>query len=172
MEAVESRYNPCMTLFDLILVWIHLTAATFWIGGMLFLSLVAVPLLKKDPDPSSAQRGFINMARRFRTLVWMALAVLVITGAILLPNHVDLSGSVAEWPTVVLIKLLLVLLLVVVSLAHDKFLAPKVRTLKRKPPSELVLVDKIILLASPFIGRLTLLFGLAILFAGVLLAQF
>ena len=138
---------------------------------MLFLSLVAVPLLKKDPDPSSAQRGFINLARRFRTLVWMALVLLVITGAVLLPNHVDFSTSLTEWPAVVLIKLFLVLLLVGASLAHDKFLAPKVRTLKRKPPSELVLVDKMILRVSPLIGRLTLLVGLAILFVAVLLAR-
>lgn len=161
-----------MTLTDLILTWIHLIAATFWIGGMLFLSLVAVPLLKKDSDPSSAQRGFINQARRFRTLVWMALTLLVITGAILLPNHVDLSGSLAAWPSVVLLKLLLVLLLVVASLAHDKFLAPKVRTLKRKPAAELTSLEQILLRCSPLIGRLTLLLGLAILFVAVLLARF
>lgn len=109
-----------VNLFDIILVWIHLTAATFWVGGMLFLSLVAVPLLKKDPDPSSAQRGFINLARRFRTLVWIALSLLVITGSILLPNQVDISISLGEWPPAVLIKLILVLLLIGISLAHDK----------------------------------------------------
>ncbi len=159
-----------MTLFNLILVWIHLTAATFWIGGMLFLSLVAIPLLKKDPDPSSAQRGFINLARRFRTLVWMVLVLLVVSGALLLPNHV-LSVSPAEWPTVVLVKLLLVLLLIVASLAHDKFLAPKVRTLKRKPVVELTSLEKILIRFSPLIGRLTLLLGLAILFVAVLLVR-
>jgi len=83
---------PEVTLLSIILVWIHLIAATFWVGGMLFLSLVAVPLLKKDSDPSSAQRGFINMARRFRTFTWIALALLVITGTILLPNQVNLSA--------------------------------------------------------------------------------
>ncbi len=138
---------------------------------MLFLSLIAVPLLKKDPDPSSAQRGFINLAKRFRTLVWMALALLVITGSILLPNHVDLSITLVEWPTLLLIKLLLVLLLVVASLAHDKFLAPKVRTLKRKPAAELTSLDKILIRFSPLIGRLTLLLGLAILFVAVLLVR-
>ena len=138
---------------------------------MLFLSLVAVPLLKKDPDPSSAQRGFINIARRFRALVWMVLSLLVITGAILLPNHVDLSVFPTAWPAVVLVKLLLVLLLVVASLAHDKFLAPKVRTLKRKPAAELTSLEKILIRFSPLIGRLTLLLGLAILFVAVLLVR-
>ncbi len=138
---------------------------------MLFLSLVAVPLLKKDPDPSSAQRGFINLARRFRALVWTALALLVVTGTVLLPNHVDVSSSLTKWPLVVLIKLLLVLLLIVASLAHDKFLAPKVRTLKRKSAAESTSLEKILIRFSPLIGRLTLLLGLAILFAAVLLSR-
>ena len=160
-----------MTLIDIILVWIHLTAATFWVGGMLFLSLVAVPLLKKDPDPSSAQRGFINLARRFRTLVWIALSLLVITGSILLPNQVDLSVSPGEWPVIVLIKLILVILLIGVSLTHDKFIAPKVRAFKHQPASELAVVEKLLLRFSPIISRLTLLLGLAILFAAVFMVR-
>jgi uncharacterized membrane protein len=138
---------------------------------MLFLSLVAVPLLKKDPDPSSAQLGFINLARRFRTLVWVALSLLIVTGSMLLPNHVDFSSSLGEWPPAVLIKLTLVLLLIGVSLAHEKLIAQKVRTLKQKPTSELVIVEKLLLRFSPVISRLTLLLGLAILFAAVFMVR-
>jgi putative copper resistance protein D len=160
-----------VTLFDIILVWIHLTAATFWVGGMLFLSLVAVPLLKKDPDPSSAQRGFINLARRFRTLVWVALSLLIVTGSMLLPHQVDFSESLGEWPPAVLIKLTLVLFLIGVSLAHEQIIGLKVRTLKLKPTSELTVVEKLLLRFSPVIGRLTLILGLAILFAAVFMVR-
>ena len=160
-----------MALIDNILIWIHLTAATFWVGGMLFLSLVAVPLLKKAPDPASAQRDFVNLARRFRMLVWGALSLLFVTGSILLPNLVDLSESYLNWPSAVLIKLTLVLLLIVVSLAHDRFIGPKVRTLKGKPTSELGLVDNLLVRFSPIIGRLTLLLGLAVLFAAVVMVR-
>jgi len=160
-----------VTLFDIILVWIHLTAATFWVGGMLFLSLVAVPLLKKDPDPSSAQRGFINLARRFRTLVWIALSLLIITGSILLPNHLDFSTPFGEWSPAVLIKLTLVLLLIGMSLAHEQIIGLKVRTLKLKATSELTIVEKLLLRFSPIIGRLTLLLGLAILLVAVFMVR-
>ncbi len=160
-----------VNFLNIILVWIHLTAATFWIGGMLFLSLVAVPLLKKDSDPSSAQRGFINLARRFRTLVWAALALLVVTGTILLPGQVNLATSLGEWPPAVLTKLSLVLLLVVVSLAHDKFIGPKARILKHKPTSELTIVETILIRFSPLIGRLTMLLGLGVLLAAVFMVR-
>ncbi|TFG61581.1 MAG: hypothetical protein E4H32_07155 [Nitrospirales bacterium] len=160
-----------MTLFESILVWIHLTAATFWVGGMLFLSLVAVPLLKKASDPASAQREFVNLARRFRMLVWVALSLLLITGSILLPNLVDLSESFGNWPFTVLIKLSLVLLLIVVSLAHDRIMGHKVRTLKHKSSSALTPSEKILLVLSPLIGRLTMLLGLGILLAAVLMVH-
>ena len=160
-----------MNLFDITLVWIHLTAATFWVGGMLFLSLVAVPLLKKAPDPATAQREFVNQARRFRMLVWIALSVLIVTGSILLPNQLDLSESFWNWPPAVLIKLTLVLLLIVVSLAHDRFIGPKVRTLKHKASSELTVMEKFLLRLSPLISRMTLFLGLAILFAAVLMVR-
>ena len=160
-----------MVLFDSILVWIHLTAATFWVGGMLFLSLVAVPLLKQSPDPASAQRGFVNQARRFRMFVWIALFFLALTGAMLLPNVVNISDSFVNWPPSVLIKLTLVLLLIVASVAHDRFIGPKVRMLKHKPSSELVIGEKLLLQISPIIGRLTLLLGLAILFAAEIMVR-
>jgi uncharacterized membrane protein len=161
-----------MNWFEIILVWIHLTAAAFWVGGMLFLSLVAVPLLKKAPDPVLAQREFVNQARRFRMLVWVALSLLLVTGSILLPNYVNFSETLGDWPLAVLIKLTLVLLLIVASVAHDQVIGPKVRTLKHKPSSDLETSEKFLLRLSPFIGRLTMLLGLAILFAAVSMAHF
>ena len=160
-----------MTLFEIILVWIHLVAATFWVGGMLFLSLVAVPRLKKAPDLAIAQREFINLARRFRMLVWVALLLLIVTGGVLLPNQVDFSTSFGDWPLPVLIKLTLVLFLVIASLAHDRFIGPKVRLLKHQPNSELDTADKILLRLSPLLSRLTMLLGLAILFSAVLMVR-
>ncbi len=156
-----------MTFVDHIIVWIHLTAATFWVGGMLFLSLVAVPLLKKVPDPASAQREFIKLARRFRMLAWVALSLLLVTGSILLPNYVSFSEALVAWPPAVLIKLTLVVSLIVVSVAHDQIIGPKVRTLKYKPIAELAKAEKLLLRISPLLARLTLVLGLAILFAAV-----
>ena len=138
---------------------------------MLFLSLVAVPHLKKVPDPASAQREFIKLARRFRMLAWVALSLLIITGAILLPNYVNVSEPLVAWPPAVLIKLTLVVSLIVVSVLHDQIIGPKVRILKQKPVAELVKAEKLLLRFSPLLARLTLLLGLAILFAAVSLVR-
>ncbi|PJA78458.1 MAG: hypothetical protein CO149_03950 [Nitrospirae bacterium CG_4_9_14_3_um_filter_51_5] len=162
---------PEVNFFYIILVWIHLIAATFWVGGMLFLSLVAVPLLKRDADPPSAQRVFVSFARRFRTLVWVALSVLVVTGSVLLGHVVDFSVSPSSWPPVLLTKITLVLMLVIVSLAHDRIIGPRVRTLKSQVPSTLSPGERLLLRLSPLLGRLTVLLGLGVLWAAVLLVR-
>ena len=64
---------------------------------MLFLSLVAVPLLKKALDPAFAQREFVSQARRFRMLVWGALSLLLVTVANLFPHHLHFSAPFGEW---------------------------------------------------------------------------
>ena len=160
-----------VNLFDNILVWIHLVAATFWVGGMLFLSLVAVPLLKQAPDPHSVRLGFVALARRFRMFVWGALSLLVVTGSVLLGHVVNFSAPFSSWPLVVVTKLSLVLMLVVVSLAHDRIFGPKVHRLKQKASSELSVGETLILRLSPLLARLTLVLGLGVLFAAVVMVR-
>lgn len=166
-----SLQSPEINLVNAILIWIHLVAASFWVGGMLFLSMVVVPLLKQESDSCLTQRGFVSLARRFRTFVWGALALLVVTGAVLLGRVVDFSAPLSSWPLAVIIKLTLVLLLVVVSLAHDRIIGPMVRTLKQKPPSELSDGEHVLLRLSPLPGRLTLLLGLGVLLSAVLMVR-
>ena len=146
-------------------------AATFWVGGMLFLSLVAVPNLRKADDPLSAQQWFVSLARRFRSLVWMALFILIVTGIFLLSGVVPNFSSPWTWPSSVLLKLFLVLALIGTSFFHDQVVGPKVRTLKRKSPMELSPKNRILIRLSPLLGRVTMLLGLSVLWAAVMIGR-
>ncbi len=154
----------------IVLSWLHLVAATFWVGGMLFLSLVAVPLLKSSTDQAQAQRWFIGVARRFRTCVWGAIAILFITGTFLLSNHIDFA-SPSTWSSSVIGKLILVILLIVTSLSHDRIIGPKVRAIKLQPSTEWTSRDRILVRFAPWIGRMTMILGLAVVLAGVVLVR-
>lgn len=66
-------------MFEAISFWIHLVAATAWIGPQLFLPLAAVPAMR-TLEPSPRRRALQVMTARFNYLAWVALAVLILTG--------------------------------------------------------------------------------------------
>jgi glucose-6-phosphate-specific signal transduction histidine kinase len=57
------------------------------------------------------------------------------------------------------------------SLTHDRIIGPKVRTLKHKHFSELTTGENLLLRLSPLLARLTLLLGLGVLLAAVLMVR-
>jgi uncharacterized membrane protein len=61
-----------------IVIWIHLLAMAFFVGGQLFLAAVALPVLRAERDDRVAIRA---VARRFGYGTLMAIAVLIVTGA-------------------------------------------------------------------------------------------
>ena len=56
-----------MTVF---LVWLHMLAAVSWIGGTIFLSVVLMPVLKREPFVSQSAMLFRTIARRFLVVIW------------------------------------------------------------------------------------------------------
>src|SRR6266536_3535166 len=62
-------------------VFFHVLSAVIWIGGMLFLALVVVPTSRgMRPAERAEQRGALG--RRFRTVGWACIAVLIVTGLV------------------------------------------------------------------------------------------
>lgn len=60
-------------------VWLHILAATVWVGGLIYTAAVAVPfaLTREVPERQRLLRG---LARRFRWMGWGSIGVLFITG--------------------------------------------------------------------------------------------
>jgi uncharacterized membrane protein len=95
-------------------------AAITWIGGMLFIALVLVPITRRLDDPALRTRLVQDIGRRFRTVGWIALGVLIATGLLNLWLHPVLLGSPRfHW------KLGLVILAVILSAFHDFVLGPR-----------------------------------------------
>ncbi len=62
-----------------VVVFLHLTAAAVWVGGLLFLALVAIPVARQLP-PAERAHLVTALGRRFLPVAWTALGVLVVTG--------------------------------------------------------------------------------------------
>jgi len=105
---------------SLLVRWLHVLAAITWIGGMLFIALVLVPVTRRLDDPALRTRLVQDAGRRFRAVGWVALAVLVVTGLLNLWIHpVLLSSPRLHW------KLGLVGLALILSAFHDFVLGPR-----------------------------------------------
>jgi len=105
---------------SLVLRWLHVLAAITWIGGMLFLALVLVPVTRQLEDRALRARLVHAVGARFRTVGWLALGVLVATGLGNLWLYPSLlTAPRFQW------KLGLVVLALALSAVHDFVLGPR-----------------------------------------------
>lgn len=100
------------------LLYLHLIAMAFFLGGQLVLGLVIVPVERSSPDKERLRA----MARRFGYGSLIALGVLLVTGYAL-ATHYDLWGS-----TTLQIKLGLVAAVIALTAAHLRW--PKLHALQ------------------------------------------
>ena len=105
---------------DLFVRWIHVLAAVTWLGGMLFIALILVPVTRRIQDPRLRVELISQTGQRFRTLGWIALALLMATGILILLRRPWLLRAPAfQW------KAALVLLTLALSALHDFVLGPR-----------------------------------------------
>lgn len=101
---------------------------------MLFLSLIIVPFLLTLKTPQERSAVYRKIGPKYRTLAWIAIIILLITGPINLyllginPAQIFSPAFLATaYGKALLIKLILVFILVISSLLHDFWVGPKAR---------------------------------------------
>lgn len=104
----------------LALRFVHVLSAIVWIGGMLFIALVLVPVLRASADPASRARLVHLVGSRFRTVGWGALLLLLGSG---LANLFLYRPYLLTLPRFQL-KLGLIVVALVLSAVHDFVLGP------------------------------------------------
>jgi len=129
--------------WDTIRLFLHVLAATIWVGGQLTLAALVPVLRRFGSDALGAA------ARRFNQVAWAAFAVLIVTGiwniAAVRP-HISASAS---YRTTLIVKLAVVVISGVTAALHIRSRTSRGRAV---------------------LGALTGLSALAALFLGVLLA--
>lgn len=147
-------------------VFLHIVCASFWIGGMLFLPLVVLPGIKDHPDKVEI---LYKTGMRFRTLGWITLILLLITGlgnAWLRGLPVSFSFFFEEgygkWMG---IKILFFAIMLAISGVHDFFIGGKaIEGMRRGEGGRFRQVAR-------WSGRLNLLISLILAFIGIMLSR-
>jgi putative copper export protein len=128
--------------WDTVRLFLHVLAATIWVGGQLVLAAL-VPVLRRFGDAVTAA------ARRFNQVAWTAFGVLIVTG---IWNIAAVSPQIshsASYRTTLIVKLVVVVISGITAALHIRSRTARGRAI---------------------LGALTGISALAALFLGVLLA--
>jgi len=107
-------------------LFLHVTAATVWVGGQLSLIAIMPSLRKHGVEPLR------TAAQAFQRAAWPAFFVLLATGVWnLVAIHVGDQGG--EWLTTLFVKLILVAVSGVAAAIHIFVAAPRVRNAATDP---------------------------------------
>ncbi len=149
--------------------WLHILAATIWVGPQIFLFVAVVPAIRTVEDVQVRARAMRVLTTRFGYLAWGAMVVLVITGIANLFEHpldVDVLFD-RNFGTIFEIKMTLVIATIVLTALHSFVLGPRVLKLQESvaDQAQIASVRRLSIIISSVNGLL----ALGILFLGALL---
>lgn len=151
----------------LLSTWLHVLAASVWLGSIAFLALVLVPALR-GTEPSTRRELLRSSGYRLRSVAWAAFVVLTATGVLQLGYRgfrlADVGGSlwIGPFGHALAGKLICFAITLVLSWWHDFRVGPKSLTLTPGSPE----AEAQRRLASR-LGRAVFLLGLLIFFFAV-----
>ncbi len=118
-------------------LYLHLLAALFWVGGMLFLVFIIAPFLM-TLEPKDRSKVYQFVGQKYRKLGWIAIIILLVTGPLNLyflgipPSAIaDTTFLASSYGRTLIIKVVLITVLVISSLIHDFYIGPKARSDRR-----------------------------------------
>ena len=175
LELNATERYP-MYLLYLFSIWLHILAAAVWIGGMVFVALVLVPVIRRPENQGVAASIVQLTGLRFCWAGWLCLILLFLTGffnvlyrGFAIPDL--LSGRLWEssFGVVLALKLLFFGAVLVLSGVHDFTIGPRATALWRTDPSSPE--SRKLRRQASWIGRLNLLLALLIVALGITLVR-
>ena len=159
-----------MALADVLVFWVHLTCASIWVGGSLFLGIVLAPMLGTIADSPADRLAFmLRIGRRFNRIALPSFIILIVTGIynsrafILQPNALIDS----DYGIILLIKIVFVIVTLIIYVIHIRSIDIETENRIRSGDSNSYIQpvrSRIILLGRVIVGL-----SLIILFLGALL---
>lgn len=122
--AVVSAFLPYSVIVD----WLHLLAAALWVGGMIYILLVYLPILRSRSFLERA-RSLLALLPAYSPLAIAGVVIMAITGPLNATFHLtDISQFfTTSYGRALLIKTLLVCALLATSAYHVFLLRPRLK---------------------------------------------
>ncbi len=159
-----------MEILNLLILWLHITAAVVWIGGNLVMAMVIVPYFKRSVSIVERLKILTQIGKGFEPVVWGCVLILIFTGICNIFSSGVLGSSelLGSFMRTLGIKLILVLLLIILTGIHGFIMGPRlsqaIETLKPEAeelPGEIDKMRSQMAVVSSIMGVISLLVLLA-----------
>jgi copper resistance protein D len=160
-----------MSLTDSLFTWVHLVAASIWVGGSIFLGIVLAPMLKSITGTLEERIALmIKIGRRFNKIAIPSFVILIITGIYNSRVFLQEPGLLFEtnYGIILLFKIILVIATLITYIIHIRILNAETEKTLSGGYAETIYVhsirSKII-----YLGRITVILSVAILLLAAML---
>ena len=159
-----------MEILNLLILWLHITAAVVWIGGNLVMAMVIVPYFKRSVSIVERLKILTQIGKGFEPVVWGCVLILIFTGICNIFSSGVLGSPelLGSFMRTLGIKLILVLLLIILTGIHGFIMGPRlaqaIETLKPEAeelPEEIDKMRSQMAVVSSIMGVISLLVLLA-----------
>jgi len=126
------------TLLHIILRWIHLVATVSWIGGMFTNLIIYIPAVGKTLEPPAAGKLMGTVMKRFRVMVYLSMAVFLISGILLGSLDLNSGASISsrnEMVVILIFKIPLYSLMLILAIVSFEVVAPRAARIAADGPS-------------------------------------
>ena len=116
-----------MELLGALVLWLHVTAATIWVGGNFMIAMVIVPYFKRSVPPVERVKIMTQIGRSFEPIGWGCVLILIFSGLVNIFTAGVLANPdlIGPFMRMLGIKILLVLVLIILTGIHGFIMAPR-----------------------------------------------
>ncbi len=128
LSGHASAVSGNIVTYAVLLDWLHLLAAALWVGGLLYIAAVYLPVLR-DKDSAQQARSLASLLPYFTPLAIAGVVILAITGPFSATMHMSswqqLSGT--AYGRTLIVKSILTGALLITSIIQIGYLLPRLR---------------------------------------------
>ncbi len=114
------------------LYWLHLLATVTWIGSLVSISVLILPIAGRALQPVDELALLDAVQKRLEPIAWFSVSLLIATGLFQMsvnPHYNGFLSTSGQWSLAILAKHSLVVILVAVSAVHTWDVLPRMRRL-------------------------------------------
>ena len=128
MSGHAAAVNPNIVSYAIVIDWLHLLAASLWVGGMIYIATNYLPVLKRLHIPQQA-RSLVTVLPYFSPLAIAGVLIMAVTGPFNAAFHLTSWQQFLStaYGRALLVKIALVGGLLVTSAIHVGILRPRLK---------------------------------------------